>query len=94
VFISASEDKTLDFIEGKIARATMLPRIHGEVVVIVLSSSSSLLSFHLSWLEDKTIVCGFQFDWPEVFIFYDNQFLLMFIYKFKVKYSFNETFTY
>lgn len=34
VFISASEDKTgiLDVIEEKIARATMLPRTHGEVL--------------------------------------------------------------
>lgn len=32
-FMSASEDKTgtLDIIEGKIARATMIPRTHGEV---------------------------------------------------------------
>lgn len=37
VFLSAEEDKTgiLDVIEGKIARATMLPRNHGEVLVIV-----------------------------------------------------------
>ncbi|WJX82301.1 putative prolyl 4-hydroxylase 9 [Trifolium repens] len=35
VFISASEDKTgtLDVIEEKIARATMIPRSHGEEVV-------------------------------------------------------------
>lgn len=34
MFISASEDKTgvLDFIEEKIARATSLPRSHGEVI--------------------------------------------------------------
>ena len=37
VFLSASEDSsgTLDVIEKKIAKATMLPRIHGEVLVIV-----------------------------------------------------------
>lgn len=31
--MSASEDKTgtLDIIEGKISRATMIPRTHGEV---------------------------------------------------------------
>lgn len=36
VFISASEDKTgiLDVIEEKIARVTMLPRMHGEVIFI------------------------------------------------------------
>lgn len=34
VFVSASEDKsgTLDVIEEKIARATMIPRTHGEVI--------------------------------------------------------------
>lgn len=37
MFISASEDKTgtLDVIEEKIARATMLPRSHGEVLFVV-----------------------------------------------------------
>lgn len=37
MFISASEDKTgtLDVIEEKIARATMIPRTHGEVLFIV-----------------------------------------------------------
>ena len=41
MFVSASEDKTgiLDVIEEKIARATMIPRTHGEV--------TSLLSFLL-----------------------------------------------
>lgn len=38
MFISASEDETgvLDAIEEKIARATMLPRAHGEVLLIPL----------------------------------------------------------
>lgn len=36
-FVSASEDETgvLDLIEQKIARATMLPRTHGEVCFII-----------------------------------------------------------
>lgn len=34
MFLSASQDKsgTLDVIEEKISRATMLPRTHGEVL--------------------------------------------------------------
>ncbi|KAK2361325.1 2-oxoglutarate (2OG) and Fe(II)-dependent oxygenase superfamily protein [Trifolium repens] len=41
VFISASEDKTgtLDVIEEKIARATMIPRSHGEVTSLFSSPS-------------------------------------------------------
>ncbi|CAK9186286.1 unnamed protein product [Ilex paraguariensis] len=37
MFISASEDKTgiLDFVEEKIAKATMIPRIHGEAFNIL-----------------------------------------------------------
>ena len=36
-FISASEDKTgiLDFVERKIAKATMIPRSHGEVCFLM-----------------------------------------------------------
>lgn len=36
-FVSASEDETgvMDLIEQKIARATMIPRTHGEVCFIV-----------------------------------------------------------
>lgn len=36
-FISASEDRTgiLEFIERKIAKATMIPRSHGEVCSIM-----------------------------------------------------------
>lgn len=39
MFVSASQDKsgTLDVIEEKIARATMLPRTHGEVLFSVSS---------------------------------------------------------
>lgn len=39
-FISASEDKTgvLDFIEQKIARATMLPKSHGEVPFLITNT--------------------------------------------------------
>ncbi|GER42152.1 prolyl 4-hydroxylase alpha subunit [Striga asiatica] len=38
MFISASEDKRgiLEFIEKKIARATMLPRSHGEAIFLIL----------------------------------------------------------
>ncbi|KAK4584819.1 hypothetical protein RGQ29_022487 [Quercus rubra] len=46
VFISASEDKTLDFIEGKIARATMLPRIHGEAFNILRYEIGQLYNSH------------------------------------------------
>ncbi|XP_030974029.1 probable prolyl 4-hydroxylase 9 [Quercus lobata] len=46
VFISASEDKTLDFIEGKIARATMLPRIHGEAFNILRYEIGQLYKSH------------------------------------------------
>lgn len=37
MFVSASEDKTrtLDVIEEKIARATMIPRSHGEVTSLL-----------------------------------------------------------
>lgn len=38
MFVTASEDKTgtLDLVEEKIARATMIPRSHGEVIFIMV----------------------------------------------------------
>ncbi|KAK2385036.1 putative prolyl 4-hydroxylase [Trifolium repens] len=52
VFISASEDKTgtLDAIEEKIARATMIPRSHGEEVVEY--SILNLMSWEAQGLEN------------------------------------------
>lgn len=44
-FLSASEDSTgtLEFIENKIARATMLPRSHGEASSPLFIIPSSVL---------------------------------------------------
>lgn len=46
MFLSASQDKsgTLDVIEEKIARATMLPRTHGEVLFSIFLHSLELQS--------------------------------------------------
>ncbi|XP_059457182.1 probable prolyl 4-hydroxylase 9 [Corylus avellana] len=48
VFLSAEEDKTgiLDVIEGKIARATMLPRNHGEAFNILRYEVGQLYKSH------------------------------------------------
>lgn len=49
-FLSASEDSTgsLEFVEKKIARATMLPRSHGEASYPLLIMSSSFLMLLIS----------------------------------------------
>ncbi|KAE7999692.1 hypothetical protein FH972_004097 [Carpinus fangiana] len=61
VFLSAEEDKTgiLNVIEGKIARATMLPRNHGEVLVIVFIIIS--VSFSLSLLVSRSLVYNYDY---------------------------------
>lgn len=48
MFISAAEDEsgTLDLIEEKIAKVTMLPRIHGEVLFLV-----KFINFKLNFSE-------------------------------------------
>lgn len=92
VFLSAEEDKTgiLDVIEGKIARATMLPRNHGEVLVTVFHHQY----LYLSWLADKDIVYNYDYMISKrltVFnlmdlkcLFYIEK-MAMFICKYKVK---------
>ena len=49
-FLSASEDSTgtLEFVEEKIARATMLPRNHGEAGYLVFIMPSTFLMLLIS----------------------------------------------
>jgi hypothetical protein len=77
-------------IEGKIARATMLPRNHGEVLVTVFHHQY----LYLSWLADKDIVYNYDYMISKrltVFNLMDLKCLFyiekmdMFICKYKVK---------